>query len=78
MPIVPDDKDWTWVLERPCPECGFDASALQSPRAGAACGRLGAAEGCRDGASFSIAGFGRYFVHDPVHHLYDVTGRRGD
>lgn len=24
--IVPDDKSWTWVLERPCPECGFDAS----------------------------------------------------
>jgi hypothetical protein len=21
-------KDWTWVLERPCPECGFDVSAL--------------------------------------------------
>jgi hypothetical protein len=20
--------------------------------------------------------FARYFVHDPVHHLYDVTGRR--
>lgn len=20
-----DDKDWTWVLDRPCPECGFDA-----------------------------------------------------
>ncbi len=29
MPIVPDTKDWTWVLERPCPECGFDASALR-------------------------------------------------
>jgi hypothetical protein len=28
MPIVPDSKDWTWVLERPCPECGFDATAL--------------------------------------------------
>ncbi|MBF6219335.1 DinB family protein [Nocardia abscessus] len=27
MPIVPDVKDWTWVLERPCPECGFDATA---------------------------------------------------
>jgi hypothetical protein len=25
MPIVPDEKDWTWVLERTCPECGFDA-----------------------------------------------------
>ncbi len=23
-PIAPDTKDWTWVLERPCPECGFD------------------------------------------------------
>lgn len=26
--IVPDDKDWTWVLERPCPECGFVATAV--------------------------------------------------
>ncbi|HUY07183.1 MAG TPA: DinB family protein [Acidimicrobiales bacterium] len=25
MTIIPDDKDWTWVLERPCLECGFDA-----------------------------------------------------
>ncbi|GAB2462647.1 DinB family protein [Xylanimonas ulmi] len=25
--IDPDTKDWTWVLERPCPECGFDAAA---------------------------------------------------
>ncbi len=23
-----DTKDWTWVLERTCPECGFDASAI--------------------------------------------------
>ncbi len=28
MPIVPDDKDWTWVVERACPECRFDASAV--------------------------------------------------
>lgn len=28
MPITPDTKDWTWVLERPCPDCGFDASAV--------------------------------------------------
>lgn len=26
--IEPDDKDWTWVLTRPCPECGFDPAAL--------------------------------------------------
>jgi hypothetical protein len=28
MTIVPDNKDWTWVLDRPCPECGYDASAV--------------------------------------------------
>ena len=21
---TPDDKDWTWVLQRTCPECGYD------------------------------------------------------
>ena len=29
MSIVPDDKNWTWVLERPCNECGFDASKFE-------------------------------------------------
>jgi hypothetical protein len=27
--IPPDTKDWTWVLERRCPECGFDASSFE-------------------------------------------------
>lgn len=28
-PRVPgDDKDWTWVLERRCPECRFDAATV--------------------------------------------------
>jgi len=26
---APDDKDWTWVLDRPCPDCGFDAAAVE-------------------------------------------------
>jgi hypothetical protein len=26
--VVPDTKDWTWVLARPCPECGFVADDL--------------------------------------------------
>ncbi|MCZ2403771.1 DinB family protein [Paenarthrobacter sp. Z7-10] len=26
MAIPPDNKDWTWVLTRPCPECGFEAA----------------------------------------------------
>ena len=26
MTIQPDDKDWTWVLDRRCPECGIDVA----------------------------------------------------
>lgn len=34
MSIEPDTKDWTWVLRRACPQCGFDPAAW--PRAGLA------------------------------------------
>lgn len=33
--IDPDTKDWTWVLERRCPECGFEAVAVDRDRLGA-------------------------------------------
>jgi SAM-dependent methyltransferase len=36
MTIEPDTKDWTWVLDRPCPECGFDAPGLDRSRVGQA------------------------------------------
>jgi len=26
--ITPDTKDWTWVLQRACPDCGYDASSV--------------------------------------------------
>jgi hypothetical protein len=173
MTIIPDTKDWTWVLGRPCPECGFDTSAfpreavadilttnasawqeqLTGPgdvRTRPAPGKWSALEyGCHvrdvfrlydyrlglmltqddplypnwdqdetaiadryaeqvpaevaaelaeaaatlasnfdsltgdqwdrkgrrsDGASFTVETFARYFIHDPIHHLYDVTG----
>jgi DinB superfamily len=172
--IIPDEKDWTWVLRRPCPECGFDTSSFAREevpaliRANAAAwpaqlAAPGAARrpqpdkwsaleyGCHvrdvlrlydyrlilmlteddplypnwdqdetaladrydaqdpatvtaeltaaaetiasrfaavagdqwtrpgrrgDGASFTVETFARYFVHDPVHHLYDVSGQR--
>ena len=28
MPIEPDVKDWTWVIQEKCPECEFDATAV--------------------------------------------------
>jgi hypothetical protein len=172
--IAPDLKDWTWVLERRCPQCGFDASVfpaaqvparvradlptwsarlargdarirpnestwspleygahvrdvfllfrtrlalmlndddplfpnwdqdataiedryhLQDPLVVAeeltAAGEALAAEFERvadgewertgrrtDGARFTVDSFARYFIHDPVHHLWDVTAER--
>lgn len=32
--LTPDDKDWTWVLERACPECGFDTATVDVARVG--------------------------------------------
>jgi DinB superfamily len=169
--IVPDTKDWTWVLERPCPECGLDtqsfsreavagmiranaeawqgvlarSDARQRPSPGvwsaleygchvrdvlrlyderlglmltvdephyanwdqdatAVAERYGEQDPARvaseldeaaqaiaarfegvrgdqwqrtgvrsDGAHFTVESFARYFIHDPVHHLYDAT-----
>jgi hypothetical protein len=36
MTLEPDAKNWTWVLERPCPECGFDAPAFDVAELGRA------------------------------------------
>lgn len=169
---MPDVKDWTWVLERRCPECGLDAqgvpraaiagmirasaeswqqvlarrdprrraspavwSALEygchvrdvlrlyderlvlmltadGPRypnwdqdatavadryaeqdparvaaeldeaAGVIAARFDAVTGDQwqrtgfrsDGAQFTVDSFARYFIHDVIHHLWDVTG----
>jgi hypothetical protein len=30
MGVEHDTKDWTWVLERPCPDCGFSADAIDT------------------------------------------------
>lgn len=34
--IVPDDKNWTWVLERRCPDCGFFAGEFEATKTSAA------------------------------------------
>ena len=173
-PAQPDDKDWTWVLERPCPDCGARVGRLtmtevaslnrrcaesfaevlgrddtwvktrprpdvwspleygchvrdvfrlfaerlelmldqndpefanwnpnvtaeaerydlQDPAAVAAellsaathladrfdevdSDQLGRSGRRSDGASFTVETFARYEIHDPLHHLWDVTG----
>ena len=32
--VAPDTKDWTWVLDRPCPECGFVAGDVRPEAVG--------------------------------------------
>ena len=34
MSIVPDTKDWTWVLESVCPECTFDVRTIRKTEIG--------------------------------------------
>lgn len=28
-PVTPDEADWTWVLSRPCPDCGLDTASVR-------------------------------------------------
>ena len=39
--LEPDTKDWTWVLERACHECGFDMASTHKscPACGATMAR---------------------------------------
>lgn len=37
---IPDTKDWTWVLQEPCSDCGFDARAADRDRIAALTGAV--------------------------------------
>jgi DinB superfamily len=39
--VTPDDKNWTWVIEQTCPECGFDGPAYDARTAAARIRALG-------------------------------------
>jgi hypothetical protein len=45
-PIEPDTKDWTWVLDRPCPDCGFDPASVD---------RVAFGDAIRDNTDFWVA-----------------------
>jgi len=50
MAITPDTKDWTWVLQRRCPECGYDSVTVT---------RAAVPGQIRDNAAAWQAAFGR-------------------
>ena len=78
------DQDETAIAERYGEQEPAQVAGQLSEAARALAGRFAAVSGDQwlrpgrrsDGAVFTVETFGRYLVHDPVHHLYDVTGAR--
>ena len=84
-PLFPNwDQDETAVSDRYGEQDPAEVARQLAADADAIAGRFAGVGGDQwsrtgrrsDGAAFTVETFGRYFVHDPVHHLYDVTGVR--
>ena len=84
-PLYPNwDQDETAVAERYAEQDPAEVAAALRRAALAISGRFESVTGDQwerpgrrsDGARFTVETFARYFIHDPVHHLYDVTGQR--
>ena len=84
-PLFPNwDQDEAAVAERYAGQEHAEVARELGEAAAALAGRFAAISGDQwlrsgrrsDGAVFTVETFGRYLIHDPVHHLYDVTGVR--
>ena len=84
-PLFPNwDQDATAVAERYAEQDPAVVAVAVSEAGQAIASRFAGVTGGQwlrtgrrsDGASFTVETFARYFIHDPVHHLYDVTGQR--
>lgn len=84
-PLFPNwDQDETAVRDRYGEQDPAEVARQLGTAAETLAGRFAAVSGDQwqrpgrrsDGAVFTVETFGRYFIHDPVHHLYDVTGVR--
>ena len=84
-PLFPNwDQDETAVDGRYGEQDPAEVGRQLSAAGDALAGRFAAVSGNEwrrpgrrsDGAAFTVETFGRYLIHDPVHHLYDVTGVR--
>ncbi len=84
-PLFPNwDQDETAVADRYAEQDPAEVAAELRQAAFALAGRFETVTGDQwqrtgnrsDGARFTVETFARYLIHDPVHHLYGVTGRR--
>jgi Mycothiol maleylpyruvate isomerase N-terminal domain len=83
-PLFPNwDQDETAVADRYQEQDPAEVDAALQQAAQAIAASFAAVTGDQwqrtgsrsDGARFTVETFARYFAHDPVHHLYNVTGR---
>lgn len=83
-PLFPNwDQDETAVTERYSEQDPAVVATQLATAAGTLASRVDDVHGAQwerpgrrsDGARFTVATFARYFIHDPIHHLHDVTGR---
>jgi DinB superfamily len=84
-PLFPNwDQDETAVTERYDEQDPAAVAQQLSDAAEVIAGHFAAVSGTQwtrrgrrsDGALFTTETFARYFIHDPVHHLWDVSGPR--
>ncbi|MBE7325638.1 DinB family protein [Nocardioides sp. Y6] len=77
---APDTKDWTWVLERPCPECGVEASRLEVPDLPGLLhdATLALSEALRDGGAGVRPEPGTWSVLEYACHVRDVHRTMGE
>lgn len=84
-PLYPNwDQDETAVADRYAEQDPATVATELTEAAAALADRFASVSGDQwlrkgrrsDGAAFTVETFGRYLVHDPVHHLHDVTGAR--
>jgi DinB family protein len=83
-PLFPNwDQDATAVADRYAEQDPAVVADELAAAAGVLAGRFDEVSGRQwqrtgrrsDGAEFTVETFARYFIHDPVHHLWDVTGQ---
>ena len=81
-PLFPNwDQDETAIADRYAEQDPAEVAVALHESAQAIADRFEGVTGAQwqrtgnrsDGASFTVDTFARYFMHDPVHHLYDVT-----
>jgi hypothetical protein len=76
--VVPETKDWTWVLEIVSAELVDAQRRLSASFAGVTGSQWQRTGNRSDNKRFTVESFARYMLHDPVHHVWDVTHMRAD